>query len=72
MSMLFSVRMLRNPGKWWAYLTPEERRIVVAADQAKLAWQKLSATRAAIVNRAQQRARYAKKRPGRAVIDHSS
>jgi hypothetical protein len=42
------------------YLTPEERKILADADQAKETWLRLNRERAAITNRAIQRARYEK------------
>ena len=43
---------------WRKHLTPEERATVQEADQAKIAWLRLSPVRAMIVNRAIQRAKY--------------
>lgn len=44
---------------WRAFLTAEEKTILVAADRAKAAWLKLNKERAGITNRAIQRAKYA-------------
>lgn len=44
---------------WRDYLTPEEAKTLAAADRAKKRWEKLNQARAAITNRAIQRAKYA-------------
>jgi len=43
---------------WREFLTAGERRTLAAADRAKAEWQKLNKERAAITNRAIQRAKY--------------
>jgi hypothetical protein len=43
---------------WRDFLTDDERRILESADAAKAEWKKLNAERAAITNRAIQRAKY--------------
>lgn len=50
-----------SPPKWpWRdYLTDEEAAKLAAADAAKAEWERLNVERAAIVNRAIQRAKYA-------------
>ena len=49
---------------WRDFLNDEERAIIDQADAAKVTWQALNDRRAAIVNRAVQRARYALGRRG--------
>ena len=44
---------------WRDYLTDEERAIIEAGDDAKAAWGRLAAPRAGIINRCNQRMRYA-------------
>lgn len=44
---------------WRDYLTDDEAEILAASDKAKAEWMKLNQQRAAIQNRAIQRARYA-------------
>ena len=44
---------------WRDYLTDEERAIIQAGDDAKAAWERLNAPRAGIINRCNQRSRYA-------------
>ena len=44
---------------WRSFLTPEEKAALTVADKAKTAWLKLNKERAAITNRAIQRAKYA-------------
>lgn len=51
----------RPPAKacpWRNFLTREEKTIVTKADTAKAVWLKLNQNRAAIINRAIQRAKY--------------
>lgn len=43
---------------WRKHLTDDERIQIEAADKARVAWEKLNATRAGIVNRAIHRAKY--------------
>lgn len=45
--------------RWRDFLTSDERKTLRAAEAAKLAWKKLNIERAAITNRAIQRAKYA-------------
>ena len=47
---------------WWAFLTAEERVVVERADAAKAMWKRLNGERAAITNRAIQRAKEHAKR----------
>ena len=49
---------------WRDFLTEEERQILRRADGAKLEWQRLNRERAAITNRAIQRAKYTAIRQG--------
>lgn len=51
-------KMKRSKKEYLQYLTEEELAEVQAADDAKLHWLKLNRTRASIVNRAVQRAKY--------------
>lgn len=44
---------------WRRFLTAEERQAIKEADAAKKRWQSLNRARAAITNRAIQRAKYA-------------
>jgi hypothetical protein len=46
---------------WRAFLTAEEKAVLVNADRAKAAWLKLNKERAGITNRAIQRAIYSAK-----------
>jgi len=50
----------KRPPRWnWrAYLTEDEAAIVAQSEKAKAEWQRLQAQRAAIQNRAIQRAKY--------------
>ncbi len=54
--MTFKARKPKWP--WRDYLTAEERGILSQADGAKKAWLQLNKERAAITNRAIQRAKY--------------
>lgn len=51
---------------WRSFLTAEEAATLAAADAAKTEWQRLNSARAAILNRAIQRAKHAAKRGGKA------
>jgi hypothetical protein len=66
--MVGEMRQYRKPDprwNWRAYLTAEERSMLAAADKAKAEWQRLNVQRAAIQNRAIQRAKYNAKREKR-------
>ena len=43
---------------WRSYLTADERAVIKAADAAKATWLKVNRDRAAITNRAIQRAKF--------------
>jgi hypothetical protein len=49
----------RSKWKWREFLTTDEKAALKQADQAKTRWLSLNRERAAITNRATQRAKYA-------------
>ena len=55
------MKQKRRPTTWRDYLTAEEAEEVVNADRLKAAWRQANRTRAGIVNRAVNRAKYAAK-----------
>jgi hypothetical protein len=61
--MIGTARNFYKPRKpkwaWRNYLTKDERVTLAAAEAAKAEWQRLNKERAAITNRAIQRAKYA-------------
>lgn len=58
--MTFELRKPTWP--WRDFLTDGERQVLEAADNAKAEWQRLNKERAAITNRAIQRAKYHSKK----------